>query len=501
MLHDIRLLLWLRIRHARTAFSRMMHLAGTDPASEGGLGERTYQLYIVAFVAVALVLLWAALLDAVATVFASMGAAGSYAVLSAALVVLPIAFAVGSINGLRTAPLKFSHPDITYLAAGALRMRAIALVDIAVCAVLMLVLGALLGYLLGAGVSSGTQAAFDPLAVAALGSLGAAAVVSAGRLAGAIRLAVPRWRLRHSVGAAVIVFAIAAACVFFGMIANPSSVLSDALPLIAAAFGVVALAGIAVFAALAERFDRVLVIEESALFADLQPFGAFSPLDQTVIQQYRRRKKLAARRRLFSLSQGTGRRALVARACLSAARQYEGLPSLFVQGTLIVPFGACALLGLGGPIALLFWLQALLLFSQGAREQTRAFRDDVRNRLVRDRLPFDTLELFAFDTLPAFVFVAVLSLGASVALSAFVPLVWMIPLCLLVNALGALICALDAIRFSPKGKRASYEMGALLLVAALGPISLAGAPLLTVAASLVAGALLVSILRRGIECA
>lgn len=120
---------------------------------------------------------------------------------------------------------------------------------------------------------------------------------------------------------------------------------------------------------------------------------------------------------------------------------------------------------------------------------------------MRDRLPFDTLELFAFDTLPAFVFVAVLSLGASVALSAFVPLVWMIPLCLLVNALGALVCALDAIRFSPKGKRASYEMGALLLVAALGPISLAGAPLLTVAASLVAGALLVSILRRGIECA
>ncbi|MFR9167955.1 MAG: hypothetical protein ACLVKI_04635, partial [Gordonibacter urolithinfaciens] len=156
-------------------------------------------------------------------------------------------------------------------------------------------------------------------------------------------------------------------------------------------------------ALLAPRIDRTAVIVENALYADLQPFGPFSPLDPQAVADYRRRRKLAARLARgvrFRLPLAFGAGVLVSRAALSHLRQYGGLPSLLAFGASAAPLGVLALAGAGGPVTFLFWLAALVVFPQGAREATRAFRDDLRMRLVRDRLPFGTLSLLALDSLP-----------------------------------------------------------------------------------------------------
>ena len=41
-MHDVRLLLWLRARHARSALNRTLHLVGAG-VDDGGWGERAYQ--------------------------------------------------------------------------------------------------------------------------------------------------------------------------------------------------------------------------------------------------------------------------------------------------------------------------------------------------------------------------------------------------------------------------------------------------------------------------
>lgn len=67
-MHDVRLLLWLRARHARSALNRTLHLVGAG-VDDGGWGERAYQLYAVGIMLVWAALMAAALVDAIQRVF------------------------------------------------------------------------------------------------------------------------------------------------------------------------------------------------------------------------------------------------------------------------------------------------------------------------------------------------------------------------------------------------------------------------------------------------
>ena len=117
-MHDVRLLLWLRARHARSALNRTLHLVGAG-VDDGGWGERAYQLYAVGIMLVWAALMAAALVDAIQRVFVGLAAAVcSLAVQGALLAVALVLLRVG-IAGARTTPLKLSHPDIAYLAASA----------------------------------------------------------------------------------------------------------------------------------------------------------------------------------------------------------------------------------------------------------------------------------------------------------------------------------------------------------------------------------------------
>lgn len=121
---DVRLLLWLRVRHARWTVNRALHLVGAG-IDDGGWSERAYQLYAVGIMLVWFVLMVAALVDAVQGVFAGAGIALCALAVQAALIMPAIVLAASGIAGVRTSPLKLSHPDIAYLAASAVSARAL----------------------------------------------------------------------------------------------------------------------------------------------------------------------------------------------------------------------------------------------------------------------------------------------------------------------------------------------------------------------------------------
>ncbi len=142
--------------------------------------------------------MWAALLDAVEGLFALAGAAACAMAVQAALTVPFAVTAARGLQGLRTSPLKFSHPDSAFLAASPLDARA--LVGLAAC---FQALGAGLaaglgGFLLGAGLCSAGAFAASPFLVAlAEGVAVMAGTVAAGCRASCGWRALPaagRWR-------------------------------------------------------------------------------------------------------------------------------------------------------------------------------------------------------------------------------------------------------------------------------------------------------------------
>ena len=482
-MHDVRLLLWLRARHARSALNRTLHLVGAG-VDDGGWGERAYQLYAVGIMLVWAALMAAALVDAIQGVFVGLAAAVcSLAVQGALLAVALVLLRVG-IAGARTTPLKLSHPDIAYLAASAVSARALAGVPAGVQAFAGSAAGAALGFLLGVGLESASVLAGAPAAVALAGAALAAAAVALGWVVGFVRLASDGWSGWRTAAAAFVLVAFAVSWCGVALAAGADALLAPATfaVLSVGGFFVLAVAAIAL-ALLAPRVDMTRVIDENSLHADLCQFGMLSPLDRNDIAEYQRRRKLADRPVRFSLPRGEGRLALVQRAALSHARQYDGLASLVMQGAFVVPLGVLALLGAGGP------------------EATRAFRDDARNRLVRDRLPFGVLELLAFDTLPAFAATTLLACGA---VAAMIPIGTSLPLALalavLVGAASLLCCGLDAVRLFPGGPRLCYEYGALALVGVGFALSLfASAAVAAMGMALFAAAVAL-VVRFGSEC-
>lgn len=500
-MRDVRLLLWLRVRHARSAIDRALHLAGAG-IDDGGWGERAYQLYAVGIMAVWFALMAAALVDAIQGAFAGLDAAACALAVRFALLVPAFVLLRGGIAGVRTTPLKLSHPDIAYLAVSAVSARALVGMAAGVQALAAAAAGGAAGFLLGVGLESAAVLAAPPAAVALAGAAMAAAAAALGWVAGLARLARARWTGWNAAAAVVaLAVAVAAWCALV-LSAHASALLAPAAFAALAAGGALAPAAALALFLLAPRADMTRVIDENSLHADLCRFGVLSPLDRSDIAEYQRRRKLAARPARFSLPPGEGRRALVQRAVLSHARQYDGIPSLLMQGAFAVPLGVLALLGAGGPALFVFWLPVAVLMPQGAREATRAFRDDLRNRLVRDRLPFGVLELLVFDTLPAFVLTTVLACAvAAVAAPASASPLAAAALAALLNAALLLSCGLDAVRPFPGGPRLCYEYGALALVGVGFALALFAPTAAVLAGVALFAAAVALVVRFGAECA
>lgn len=501
-MNDVSLLLRLRVRHGSWTLNRIMHIAGAG-IDDDGWTDRAYQLYLLAIMLAWFVLMAAALVDAVAGAFA---AAGIEACAWAMRVVLLVPAAVllrGGIAGVRTSPLKLSHPDIAYLAASPVSARALVGVAVAVQVLTGGVAAFALGLLLGVGLESAGALALPPAATGIAIAVLVAAAMAARWIAGVARLASGRWRGRDAVLAAGTLVALCLGWTAAVLGAEGAALLSPAT--FVALAGSAAVAGVAAavaLAVLAPRVNMTAVIDESSLHADLCRFDALSPLDREKIAEYQRRRRFAERKLRFELPSREGRAALVAHAALSHLRQYDGIPSLILHGFLVVPLGVLALLDVGGPVLFLFWLQALVMMPVGVREATRTFRDDMRNRLVRDRLPFGVLELLAFDSLPAFAFTTLLACAVViVALPEGTSLLAALALAVLVNAGSLLSCGLDAVRVYSGGPRLCYEYGAIALVGASFTLALfAPLPAIVVGLTFIVVALAAAV-RLGRECA
>lgn len=501
-MHDVSLLMWLRVRHARWTLDRAMHLAGAG-IEDGGWGERAYQLYAVGIMLVWFVLMAAALVDAIQGLFAGAGVAACALAMRAALIAPALVLVARGVGGVRTSPLKLSHPDIAYLAASAVSARALAGTSACAQALAAAAVGGAVGFLLGVGLESAGALAAPPAAVALSGALLAAAATLLGWIAGLARLARARWSGWSTAATLLALAAVAAVWSGFALGASASALLAPAtLAALGAGAAAVLVAAAFAIALMAPHANMTRVIDENSLHADLCRFGAFSPLDPKDVAEYRRRRKLADRRPRFSLPRGEGRLALVQRAVLSHVRQYDGIPSVVMQGAFVVPLGALALLGAGGVVLFVFWLPAAVLMPQGAREAARAFRDDVRNRLVRDRLPFGLLDLLVFDTLPAFALTTVVACSvAAVAAPSGASLLAAVALAAILNAAQLLCCGLDAVRLFPGGPRLCYEYGALALVG-VGFVLAMFAPLpVTVGGLALFAAAVAATVRFGAECA
>lgn len=493
---DLRLLLWLRARHARSTINRALHLLGVG-VEAGGRTERLYQPYAVGLMVAWAVIMWSWLLDTMVEGFALAGAAAAELAVQVALAACALALVWIGVNGLRTSPLKLTHADIVLVAASSVSARAMVLVAVGAQVLGGAVVGAAVGFLLGAGAeAAGAFGAGAAVGFAALGAVAVAAAIGAGWLVGVVRLASSQWRARQIVAtvlALAAVVAVAGAGVALVFAAGPSAFAMAAAAVVLAAFIALSL--------VAPRINMTAVIKENALYADLQPFGVFSPLSEQAKADYRRRRKLATRPPRFALPPGEGRRALAARAVLSHVRQYDGLFVLVVQGVCVVPLGAMAVLGVGGPVLFLFWLQVVALMPAGARELSRVFRDDVRNRLIRERLPFGALELLVFDSLPAFVLTTALACAVCALVAPpGVPAVGAAALAVVINGCTLFTCGLDAVRLTPRGPRPCYEYGAIAMVLTAFLLSLfAPWPIATAGIALVA-VTSAFIIHQGTEC-
>lgn len=501
-MRDVLLLLWLRVRHTRWMLNRIMHLAGAG-LDEDGLFDRAYQAYVAAVMLVWFALMASALVDAVAGAFALVGMEVCVLTTRAVLLIPTAAFVWRGVSGLRSAPLKLSHPDIAYLAASPISARALVGVAVAAQAFAGGLAGFAAGFLLGVGLESAGALALPPAAVGLVAALLVGAAVALGWLPGIVRLVSRCWRVRDVVVAVVILLVVGVAWSAFVLMAGQPVLLASvtyvALGVGAAATGAVATLALAL---VAPRVDMTRVIDESSLHADLCRFDALSPLDHQTVAEYQRRRRLADRTLRFSLPSCEGRAVLVAHAALSHLRQYDGIPMLVVQGALVVPMGVLAVLGVGGPVLFLFWLQVLVMTPAGVREATRMFRDDVRNRLVRDRLPFSVLELLVFDALPAFAFTTAIACGVMVAATpSGVSLAATFGLVVLMNAGLLLCCGLDAIRLFPGGPRPCYEYGTIALVGVAFLLSLFASQPAALAGLALTCAALAALVHFGVECA
>lgn len=487
MIHDAKLLLWLRIRHLRTECVRLFYVTGSDILADKGLGARLYQVYAFALVVLVVGLLGAFALDALVLACAGAGTEVAATFLAAILVAGAAVCACQGVRGLRASLVHASYADVSYILTSSMNMRAI-LAVYAGCSLLWSgAVGGIAGGLAGIGIVSALAAFAHPFLMAGTCAALMMMASGAGWVVGMARFAVaPQHRRCAKVAGAVALACLVVLWACAGFASVPVVLDDPSVLAVIAIFATAAVVGeVGVLMRMALRVDMCALVQENALFAELQPFGALSPLGPLAVSDARRRRKVARRPIRFHLPEGQGCAALISRAWLSLVRQPEGLLGLSMLGCAVTPLGVFALLGTGGPMPLLFWLSMLVMpLAQGPRVLSQAFRDDMRVRLVRDQMPQSTLVCALCDGLLGFAL-------ASAFMLVTLPFIVPVGVSLVVAyALGAflnvavLVCgALDAIAFFPGGPRPWNEAGLFVFALVVGLASFSGIEMVVLVAA------------------
>lgn len=356
-LRGVRILLRLRLHHAKARVTQLLYATGTDFGEDTSLMDRWYQLYVVLVLLVTFILTWAYLLDLAEGIGATLGVPGASTLLGL-LWVIPLVVCVTSVvHYLRTPSVPLTHPDIELL-SGVLTPAAWVVASAVPVLLRSVVLGLIGGRLMGAVL----QAVVSPVALTLAVAVALVLAVALGWACGLARL--------------------------MRLVPHPC-------------------------------FDRASIVQSNALYADLQLMASWAAQAPITYEEQRRRRILAGRRPILSLPQTTGARLLVARALLSHLRQREGLKDLMEWGAFLVPAGAVLVASSADLGLRLMWMTLGSLSLGRARELTRVFRDDCRVRLVGDAIarPRTLFRLLLLDSLPAVALTVLLGLVVVACLS------------------------------------------------------------------------------------
>ena len=394
------ILLRLDVRHAADELRWAFWAAGTDLADERDAIDRIYQLYIVLIMMGAIASCWMFALDTARSAGAGLtGISASICMLALHLAPL-VALALKADETLRGCPVHMTAADIAWLSrsipkglwvASSVTKNLVANAAVAACC----------GYLLGTfGESAiGTQAA---IAVAAPMCLGTPIGAALGNAAGLARMTAPR---RRRLAAVAILALGAAGCWGLGGLmeailrANMLAPVTlppqtGALCASACAMGIAPL----VTAARAARMDRI--IDANSLYADMHSLRhlRIAPGGGAPYRKLLRIRRLEARRFRSVINIGSGMLAPVSRAFISHVRQPMPLLSAALfWSVIIIPWYAVLATTAHHFMMNLVWLVLAVQGMESAREVTRVFTEDCRNRArrqhtrrLRGRLnPFD----------------------------------------------------------------------------------------------------------------
>lgn len=425
---DTALLFKLRTRHAWSEFVRWFYVTGSDLERDVSFTDRAYQLYVAAFIAIALVFIWLAFLDAAARMGMTLGVAVCAQAVGMLWVVPVVAFALFLAHYLRSCPVKMTHPDILWLSSNLVPASWV-LSGLAFAVPIALVAGALGGF--AAGVL--LQSAVEPVAASAFFAAAMAGAVALSWLSGMVR------HLRF---------------------VSPGS-------------------GWRV------RMDMSSVVQANALYADLHPLRAWAVQSPSAYKEARRRRIMASRKPLFGLPDLRGRRLLIARAALSLIRQREGLADLVLWGAVAIPAGALLLTAASVDVGLILaWAVAAISLVPRSREITRVFPDDCRVRVIESVMTCSRFELLVLDSLPAVALVVLLSLAAVLFAAAIGLVAASLPaavlVCLSMTASLAFAGGIDQVRPGAMRGGPPFELMAVGYMALVVALSFLGMAALTV---------------------
>lgn len=401
MASPISILLRLDMRHAAHELRWAFWAAGTDLEDERDVIDRIYQFYIVLIVLGLVASSWIYALDTARDAGASFGTVAA-SVCSAALGAAPLlALALRMDEAFRGCPVHLSTPDIIWL-GNAIPKGSWALASIAKNLVANAIVAGCGGYLLGA-FGEGALGPAAPAALSILMGLGALTGSALGNAAGMARMA-PAQRPRLVAGACLAAGAAACAALGGQLASNlhatclapssPSPYATGPLALACAA-GAVSL----ILSARAARMDRI--IDANGIHADMYALRhlRITPGGGALYRKILRAKRLESRRFRQIAPIGSGPFAPLSHAAISHLRQPLPLmATLMLWGAVIIPWGAVLATSAHPFMTNLVWLVVAMQSMESAREVTRVFSEDCRNRLVRASWPFNRIQLLLADS-------------------------------------------------------------------------------------------------------
>ena len=524
-MRDYGLLLKLKARHLKTAFGFIVGgIIGSDFQDDNSLSERLYQVYCLIFVGICVSLLWAALLKQTAEVFIALGASLTVTIFHMMLFFFPFVFILTTVGCLRRCPITLSSPDISYVAASPIKPYSLIF-----CSMITQVIGAGLmgfftGYLFSVGLHNGLGLAIPVFGCAVLFMMLTVVSFLCGWILGVVRLCgnKPLGYPLVIVSAILLLLSVIAPLLFIsgGYIGDGIAIHSAIIggyPFLSVATLLVVIIEFFLLRVISSRVSMTRVIDENALYSDMYSLRYMPLYDMSGYRDLRRRKQLAAQRLRFRLVFDSGQIALMSRSTLSYLRQFKGALILLLWGVILAPtaihllfssFDPIALVGLVdpaspaspvgpvSPVMWLLWAMVVIAFPSGAREMTRTFREDTRNKMIRYSLPFSTLRILICNAALPFAVVSLVSLIAIVITQFTNPLLpWCLFLSLLINGAFVLCASLEGQSLSKTQRPLGYELAAVVIVLALFLISFVGSPFLTLLVLCACIFALVSVLR------